>query len=858
MTPSATLALAAIACCTAASANPAWPSFRGSPSLLAHSSLKGDIREPHVIWKHFVGTDDTYVVAGPEGGADSVGDPRWTLPQPEADIAGRRQVIPRGGNSVYADALPDAPGFEKLEFESGFNIPTVNGQWQPAFGRCFAWRGGKWEQAWQTDPINMLFASMPLAGDFDGDGKLEIAILPWYELLILDAATGKIKDRCRFTEGRSYGYFGAYDLDGDGKSEFIIQADFCKHIDVLGYKAGKLSLLCQKVIEADISNPQKISRANPRSVADVDGDGKLEVSTSIFNDTGDGRWHLIVFDGMTGAVKADLPDEHLQGVCDVNGDGVAELLTAQAKGGGVAASGTIRVRTVRAGQAASLWESPNSAWATWDPAQPLNVNSGATFANREAMCRPAEGGAWAVAMAGIGTAGEALRVLKWGDGGFATRTELVGPGMEATGLDAEGRMLVRCSAVAEGTPQVAVTGGVARTLAHQARAPQQSVPVVAWEGGKARVIVQGAGEELVALTPPTPPGEGVVQEVRFPGRGQSTNWPADLKGPVVANLFGDERRQVLYATSSPAGCGRLVAEDLQGREVWHHDFLAIPGTQPIWNTGGVILWQTGHLTDPKADDVVVTVRRSMMHSEETYALSGRDGRELWHRDRQISNRGVGGTPFAIADFDGDGLDDVASLHPSIMYILKGSTGKDILAKDCNWPGVPAQPVYWGLPIAGDFDGTGQPSIFFATANASMTGLLRRDGTLAWWDAMDKSPYSLPAFGDFDGDGKLEAMGWGYPDGIRCYDTATGKVKWTLAAPEATAPSGCASADLNGDGKDEAVFAVAKRLYCVGNGAVLWKLDLPAWTGPPSIADVDGSGKAAIVVAAADGWVYCVK
>jgi hypothetical protein len=140
----------------------------------------------------------------------------------------------------------------------------------------------------------------------------------------------------------------------------------------------------------------------------------------------------------------------------------------------------------------------------------------------------------------------------------------------------------------------------------------------------------------------------------------------------------------------------------------------------------------------------------------------------------------------------------------------------------------------------------------------MTGLIRRDGSLVWWDALDKSPNSLPACGDFDGDGKLEAMGWGYADGIRCYEAATGKVQWTLAAPEAFTPSGCASADLNGDGRDEAVFAVGTRLYCVGNGEVLWKVDLPAWTGPPSIADVDGSGEAAILVAAADGWVYCVR
>jgi len=36
---------------------------------------------------------------------------------------------------------------------------------------------------------------------------------------------------------------------------------------------------------------------------------------------------------------------------------------------------------------------------------------------------------------------------------------------------------------------------------------------------------------------------------------------------------------------------------------------------------------------------------------------------------------LGGQPFAIADFDGDGLEDAASFYPSLFYICTGRPEK---------------------------------------------------------------------------------------------------------------------------------------------------------------------------------------
>ena len=217
-----------------------WPCNRQNGALDGHSPGKGTITSPKIQWSYFAGQRETVFVAerdkdngqlalspAPQDtNASEENDPRWGRSGPEGVIAGKSQSSASSSTVVYADIFPDTPGLEKVEFESGFNLPTVNGQWQKAHARCSKWDGTAWQQAWETEPFNLLFLAMPLAGDFDGDGALEIAFLPWNDLILLDAATGKVKYRYRFTEGRSYGFFGAYDLDGDGNTTEPVPQDY--------------------------------------------------------------------------------------------------------------------------------------------------------------------------------------------------------------------------------------------------------------------------------------------------------------------------------------------------------------------------------------------------------------------------------------------------------------------------------------------------------------------------------------------------------------------------------------------------------------------------------------------------------
>ena len=851
-----------------------WPACRRDGSLQAHSPARGNIVSPRIVWRQFVGALESRIVLEPAPGQCG-----FVLPSAEVEpgpVPGgpeEEQFLPKSevaendlhsATTIYAHVLPGEPGLQKLEFESGFAKPTVNGQWQKCVGRCFARRDGKWVQVWETQPIDLLFQPLPLVGDFDGDGSPEIAILPFHELLLLDARTGAIKDRCRFTDTRSYGFFGAYDFAHDGRTEFLVQADFSKHVDVLGFRDGKLTLLWQRNVEPDISNPEKVLRVGPNPVADVDGDGQDEVLTTIFNERGDHRWWITVHEGLTGRVKAELPDEHLAGLLDLDGRGVSQLLTVRATSAGVPKLGTIRVRSLEGNRFTTLWQKEQAAWETWEPPLPANVQSTATFGSTTVMSRRGPQGVTVVLREAEDRQTEVvtLSTARWDGRGFQRAMSVAGRGLQAVGLDRSNRLLVRVDYPPGEAASLQVVGAKATVLAARRVGGAPGPAAVAWPDGakEPTIILQGHGEEVVAFHPPRGEGQPVAL-TRLAGRGQSTSWPETL-GPVVADLAGDGRRVLVLASASPDGFARLQALDLSGRALWRHDFPNIPGTAPVWNTGGIILWQTGHFTDRRREDVLVTIRRSMMHSEETALLSGRDGRELWHRARQISQRGVGGTPFALADYDGDGLEDLASLHPSILYLLKGSTGADLLAKDATWKEVPAQPVYWGQPIAGDFLGTGRPALFFG--GRSMTGLVRTDGSLVWWDALDQGPQDWPAFGNFTGQSRLEAMAAGYPDGIRCYDAATGRVLWRLPMPAPGTVLGSASADLNGDGRDEAVFVIGQQLVCLGagrtpaEGALLWRIPLPVQTGPPSLAVLGPGEGLSILLVGMDGFVYAVS
>ncbi|HTF16875.1 MAG TPA: VCBS repeat-containing protein, partial [Chryseolinea sp.] len=523
-----------------------WPAFRRSNTLEAHSPLKGSITSPTVVWKQFVGALESLMVIE-SGGKKTVMLPAdEDKPANPADTIAFRSFVPKAAvqdenlvdqtTFTYVDILPEYPGKEKLEFESAFTKPMSNGQWPPCVGRCLAMKNGEWVTVWETKEIKDLFHALPLVADYDGDGTMEIGILPFYQLKLLDIRTGRVKDSVRFNDNRSYGFAGIYDFNNDGKTELLVQADFSKHVDVIGYRNGKLSVLWTQNVEQDIAHPAKILRVAPDPTADVDGDGQREVVTTIYNDGGDGKWHVSFMDAMTGKKKYDFPDEYFGAPLDVDGDGVPEILTTVTSGGGTLAK--VRVWSIKGGQAKILWEKDKVSWETWYPNLGNNVKTMATLSQRTILSQKRGKKVYVVLREELSPTQTRISVAHW-DGGFKAATSVTGEYLDGLGLDATGRLLARSRHQFGRASTLSVTDGKVVKTRTRRIGLEPSPAAVAWPDGAAEptIVVQSSIQEQITFHPPKG-SEAVVKFNHIPGRAQGTWWPRTY-GPVIADLAGD-------------------------------------------------------------------------------------------------------------------------------------------------------------------------------------------------------------------------------------------------------------------------------------------------------------------------------
>ncbi len=158
-------------------------------------------------------------------------------------------------------------------------------------------------------------------GDFNGDGKPDVALVASGRIYLLAGDTGMDEVTSLAAPGSSAGSGGpptVADFDGDGKPE--IGVAFANHYVVAkpDFTAGALTQLWAS------PNHDFSSSVTGSTVFDFEGDGKAEV---IYND----ECFLWVFDGATGAVRFAAPTTSFTAteaslVADVDGDGHADIV----------------------------------------------------------------------------------------------------------------------------------------------------------------------------------------------------------------------------------------------------------------------------------------------------------------------------------------------------------------------------------------------------------------------------------------------------------------------------------------------------------------------------------------------------
>ncbi len=245
--------------------------------------------------------------------------------------------------------------------------------------------------------------------------------------------------------------------------------------------------------------------------------------------------------------------------------------------------------------------------------------------------------------------------------------------------------------------------------------------------------------------------------------------PSEIaSAPAVGNLLGDGTKQIVV------GCGASDNTNPGGVFAFHND------GRPLWSFSPGLNGGTNHVLASVAlgdldgdglDDVAFG-----SFNEYAYALKGTNGTVLpgW----PVFIRDSIASSTAMADLDGDGNLEVimgADSHFEGSPIdTPNGGGIFVFRKNgTNYPGFPRFISYpsgvtpvgiQSSPAVGDIDGDGCPEIVVGTGVSSSTGgkLLwawHSDGSLVsgWPIALDGHPNTSPILVDLDGDGVLDVV-----------------------------------------------------------------------------------------------------
>jgi hypothetical protein len=203
----------------------------------------------------------------------------------------------------------------------------------------------------------------------------------------------------------------------------------------------------------------------------------------------------------------------------------------------------------------------------------------------------------------------------------------------------------------------------------------------------------------------------------------------------------------------------------------------------------------------------------------------------------VNNNNVGSCSFAV-DIDGDGQQEV--VVGNALYRMNGSA---------IWYN--GQPD--GYPAVADFDGDGLGEI--AVSGNGQMRLQDTDGTVLWTKSIPGAGSSYyggpPTVADYDGDGEPE-IGVASGSQYSVFDP-DGTILWQRTTDDSSSGNtGSAVFDFEGDGVAEVVYADQTRLWVFNGVDGSVKLESTqhsngTWLEYPTIADVDGDGHAEIVV-----------
>ncbi len=909
-----TTALAAglVALALAGSAQADWPSARHDARRTAATNGTCDITQPSPYWKYFhggaIGTTQALAL-------DVDGDGKAEAILASGDgIAAKH---PDDGDTVWHNAdvsFGEIDGLADLDGDKTAELVVHSNS------RAFVLRVKDGTTLWAEPPSEMGTLSALRIGDLSGDGIPDLMTyecsccsvnsgkspfvysfaqgygapkLLWQPLPSLCGgghSAALVHMRTPNLTDFIYGAADHLELH-DGKSSVklaeqppfgsIVQASNCQPVDVDGDKIDEL--LC---VLFDVTTPSNGRRAYllrylsgppqltvawetlvgtdggnvliPASaIADLDGDGKLEVTLGGKNAAG--NWAVFVIDAQTGAVRAQVDGVRVSGTAPILGGGKAAVLGQKGadlfayrftpgQGTGLTAAWTLAGRGMvgQADFAAGQRGQIATRTLTFD-VDGDGVGELVTIAEGKLVLVRATGGA-PVDVASYSAPPDVGIATAWsfpiGKGGA--------PALCVAQSDGNFHVLNGSFAPVSGRPDFGAHFGGFYSSSQFRQLGQTPIVAELGDGIPGLMLVNSRGAlqrlDARAATFAEPPKVLWSRE-----RTSSAN--------VVPDLLGATRPGIVAVEHAPDAADAVVA-------------LAPDGTV-AWKRGvtGIVLTDIAHgnFNGDGTPDLIVEhgdLGNSLLLIT---ALSGKTGAPLWGplTFGPANRQPAGG---AVADWNGDGIDDYVFVFTGTL-VLDGKTGKTLLTSQL------ATGYY--MPMLRDVTGDG---IDEATLYAGLTapGTLTHDLGTYLWKGMDGDlPLTYGAISDCPGKGQMLLGGsWSTPPRLSRIipgGPGAGTTKNQVLAGGTAFPD-VASAqkagvylgqlgspsihqNLSGDNVPVAVLGSQDGwLYGVDacGGQLRFARHLGAPVGSIGFGDANGDGKDEIIASVADGYLYALR
>ncbi|MBI3920166.1 MAG: VCBS repeat-containing protein [Armatimonadetes bacterium] len=784
----------------------------------------------------------------------------------DLDGCGRPEVVCATGMPATIHILSGKDGRvlwersfdEQVYFMQGTRLADLDGDGKPELfllgnaaaensrkvGWAYNFRDGfaKPRRLWggQALPFNPHYRPQTIVADIDGDGRPEVVIASAVHagglglmVAALDGRSGEVKRTVAFPNGdRNYGHLQAIRTGSKPQLDLLV-------IGMLG-RAHITFLTNDEAGMKETWHTNGTFQIPHNPVADVDGDGKLEIVYMRVSDSDSGGPPrredavLTIRDLATGTVKREIPGMRLQGIVDLEGRGRPYLIATTVPEGRI---------VLRAGGPQAQEVALRGAHLCMTAPQPPIHMMSESLADRSGynvFARDLDGdGAAEVFIA----TGERLVALDAGT--LASKFEYRWHKGRQLSLLGEARTLRVRRVLKHGRSALLLAGEdglhivrpdgveVARAEMHNL-APRVPIAARLRPGGPMAALVSPANRDLAALDGPSLARRKVRRLWSQPGLG-------GFESPTVCDIDGDGQQETLACDGDTA---EITILDAGGRVKKRLPPLPTDGTPLVTGTCAVGRFGDGsHLMLGAVSGVGPNDGQAKWTT-----MDPRDGRVWWWREGGPHPRR---TP-AVWDVNGDGVDDLVYSHYFDLCEADGRTGEYLHY-------VPNAVAGYHLATVADLDSSGKPSVLLS---GGYMRLYRFDlsGKEVWrTPPLDYNAGSAAAVADADGDGQVEA-GVAFADRFDCFAMATGKVKWSVHLPGRG--SDVVAADIDGDGKPEFLFGCADgRLYAVKavtggtQGRVLWKVALGAPVGQPAIVDLDDDGSAEMLVCTQDGYLH---